>query len=120
MTGSLVFFAIVAAIVLVAILKTAVIVPQKTAYIVERLGRYRCTLDAGFHILIPFLDRIAYRHTLKEQAIDVPPSSLRFFSRSPSKYCFSFLDSTASVNKSGLTAKVRSMDFSLRHFSILA
>ena len=44
MTGSLVFFAIVAAIVLVAILKTAVIVPQKTAYIVERLGRYRCTL----------------------------------------------------------------------------
>ena len=73
MTGSLVFFAIVAAIVLVAILKTAVIVPQKTAYIVERLGRYRCTLDAGFHILIPFLDRIAYRHTLKEQAIDVPP-----------------------------------------------
>ena len=73
MTGSLVFFVIVAAIVLVAILKTAVIVPQKTAYTVERLGRYRCTLDAGFHILIPFLDRIAYRHTLKEQAIDVPP-----------------------------------------------
>ena len=73
MSGSLIFFAIVAAIVLVAILKTAVIVPQKTAYIVERLGRYRCTLDAGFHILIPFLDRIAYRHTLKEQAIDVPP-----------------------------------------------
>ena len=73
MTGSLVFFAIVTATVLVAILKTAVIVPQKTAYIVERLGRYRCTLDAGFHILIPFLDRIAYRHTLKEQAIDVPP-----------------------------------------------
>ena len=73
MSGGLVFFAIIAFIVLVAILKTAVIVPQKTAYIVERLGKYRCTLDAGFHILIPFLDRIAYRHTLKEQAIDVPP-----------------------------------------------
>ena len=73
MSGGLVFFGIVAFIVLVAIIKTAVIVPQKTAYIVERLGKYRCTLDAGFHILIPFLDRIAYRHTLKEQAIDVPP-----------------------------------------------
>ena len=65
MSGGLIFFAILAFIVLVAILKTAVIVPQKTAYIVERLGKYRCTLDAGFHILIPFFDRIAYRHTLK-------------------------------------------------------
>ncbi len=73
MTGPMIFFAIIAFITLVAILKTAVIVPQKTAYIVERLGKYRCTLDAGFHILIPFLDRVAYRHTLKEQAIDVPP-----------------------------------------------
>ena len=72
-SGGLIFFAIVALIVLVAIMKTAVIVPQKTAYIVERLGRYRCTLDAGFHILIPFFDRVAYKHSLKEQAIDVPP-----------------------------------------------
>ncbi|MBQ4470812.1 MAG: paraslipin, partial [Kiritimatiellae bacterium] len=72
-SGGLIFVAIVAFIVLVAIMKTAVIVPQKTAFIVERLGRYRCTLDAGFHILVPFFDRIAYKHTLKEQAIDVPP-----------------------------------------------
>ena len=72
-SGGLIFFAILAFIVFIAIIKTAVIVPQKTAYIVERLGRYRCTLDAGFHILVPFFDRIAYRHTLKEQAIDVPP-----------------------------------------------
>ena len=72
-SGGLVFFAIVAIIVLVAILKTAVVVPQKTAYIVERLGTYRTTLEAGFHILRPFFDRIAYRHTLKEMAIDVPP-----------------------------------------------
>ena len=72
-SGGLVFFAIVAIIVLVAILKTAVVVPQKTAYIVERLGKYRTTLEAGFHILLPFFDRIAYRHTLKEMAIDVPP-----------------------------------------------
>ena len=73
MGGGLVFFAILAIIVFIAIIKTAVIVPQKTAYIVERLGKYRCTLDAGFHILVPFFDRVAYRHTLKEQAIDVPP-----------------------------------------------
>jgi regulator of protease activity HflC (stomatin/prohibitin superfamily) len=73
MSGGLIFIGIVTTIVLVAIIKTAVIVPQKTAYIVERLGKYRCTLDAGFHILVPFFDRIAYRHTLKEQAIDVPP-----------------------------------------------
>jgi regulator of protease activity HflC (stomatin/prohibitin superfamily) len=71
--AAMIFAAVVAFIVLLAIVKTAVIVPQKTAYIVERLGKYRCTLEAGFHILFPFLDRIAYRHTLKEQAIDVPP-----------------------------------------------
>jgi regulator of protease activity HflC (stomatin/prohibitin superfamily) len=43
------------------------------AYIVERLGKYYTTLEAGFHILVPFLDRVAYKHTLKEQAVDVPP-----------------------------------------------
>ena len=73
MGGGLVFFEIGALIALVVLIKAAVIVPQKTAYIVERLGKYHCTLDAGFHLLIPFIDRIAYRHTLKEQAIDVPP-----------------------------------------------
>ncbi len=60
-------------VVLVVILKTAVIVPQRQAYVVERLGRYSSTLLAGFHILIPFLDRVAYKRTLKETPIDVPP-----------------------------------------------
>lgn len=69
----LIFLILVALFVLTVIVKGAVIVPQKTAFIIERLGKYRCTLEAGFHVLIPFLDRIAYRHTLKEQAIDVPP-----------------------------------------------
>ena len=69
----LIFLVLVALFVLTVIVKGAVIVPQKTAFIIERLGKYRCTLEAGFHVLIPFLDRIAYRHTLKEQAIDVPP-----------------------------------------------
>jgi regulator of protease activity HflC (stomatin/prohibitin superfamily) len=49
------------------------IVPQNEAYVVERLGKYSGTLLSGFHILIPFFDRVAYRHTLKEQVIDVPP-----------------------------------------------
>ncbi len=49
------------------------VVPQRQAYIVERLGKYYGTLEAGFHILMPVIDRVAYRHTLKEQAIDVPP-----------------------------------------------
>jgi regulator of protease activity HflC (stomatin/prohibitin superfamily) len=49
------------------------VVPQRTAIIVERLGKYRATFTAGFQVLIPFVDKIRYRHTLKEQAIDVPP-----------------------------------------------
>ncbi len=53
--------------------KTIRIVPQKQAYIVERLGKYSTTLEAGFHVLLPFVDRVSYRHTLKEQAVDVPP-----------------------------------------------
>ncbi|MGL4515763.1 SPFH domain-containing protein [Shewanella sp.] len=49
------------------------LVPTKSAYIVERLGKYHCTLDAGFHALIPFVDKVAYIHDLKEETIDVPP-----------------------------------------------
>jgi len=60
-------------LVVVAIFKTARIVPQKNAFIVERLGKYAKTLDAGFHILIPFLDRVAYKHSLKEVTADVLP-----------------------------------------------
>ena len=52
--------------------KTIRIVPQKKAYIIERLGKYSGTLEAGFHILVPFLDRVAYKHDLKEVAVDVP------------------------------------------------
>ena len=62
------------AIVLVAIIilwKTAIVVPQQSAYVVERLGKFSRKLDAGFHVLFPFLDKVAYKHTLKEQAIDI-------------------------------------------------
>ena len=58
-------------LVVVVIVKTAVIVPQQSAYVIERLGRYSRTLQAGFHILLPFLDTVAYKHTLKEQAVDI-------------------------------------------------
>jgi len=61
------------AILVVAILMTARIVPQRQAYIVERLGKYHKTLEAGFHVTVPFADRIAYKHSLKEIAMDVPP-----------------------------------------------
>jgi regulator of protease activity HflC (stomatin/prohibitin superfamily) len=56
----------------VMLMKTARVVPQKTVFIVERLGKYSRTLEAGFHILVPFIDRIAYKHSLKEVAMDVP------------------------------------------------
>lgn len=60
---------------LILFFKTIRIVPQKVAFIIERLGKYSKTLEAGFHILIPFLDKVSYKHTLKEQAVDVPPQS---------------------------------------------
>jgi regulator of protease activity HflC (stomatin/prohibitin superfamily) len=60
---------VVLAIVVIA--RTATVVPQQSAYVIENLGKYSRTLQAGFHILIPFVERIAYKHSLKEQAIDV-------------------------------------------------
>jgi regulator of protease activity HflC (stomatin/prohibitin superfamily) len=57
---------------LIVVAKTAIVVPQQSAYVVERLGRYAGTLDAGFHILVPFIDVVRYKHSLKENAIDIP------------------------------------------------
>jgi regulator of protease activity HflC (stomatin/prohibitin superfamily) len=59
-------------LVILVIAKTAIVVPQQSAYVVERLGRYSNTLGAGFHILLPFVDSIRYRHSLKEIAVDIP------------------------------------------------
>lgn len=56
---------------LVSFLSTFKVVPQRSVYIVERLGKFSRSLDAGFHILIPFIDKVAYKQNLKEQAIDV-------------------------------------------------
>ena len=65
--------AIGAVVVLFIIIKPIVrVVPQNSALIVERLGKYHKTLEAGFHILMPIIDKVKYRHSLKEFAIDVP------------------------------------------------
>jgi regulator of protease activity HflC (stomatin/prohibitin superfamily) len=70
--GALIVFVLVALLVLFVVYRTAVVVPQQSAFVVERLGRYHGTLNAGFHILVPFVDVIRYRLSLKEQAIDIP------------------------------------------------
>ena len=62
----------VVVLVIVTIAKTATIVPQQRAYVIENLGKYSRTLRAGFHILVPFVERIAYKHSLKEMAVDIP------------------------------------------------
>lgn len=71
--GSLLTVIIIVVAIFIILVKCAKIVPQKEAWIVERLGKYHSTLSAGLHLLIPFIDRIAYRQALKEEAIDVPP-----------------------------------------------
>jgi regulator of protease activity HflC (stomatin/prohibitin superfamily) len=60
------------ALALVVIARTATVVPQQSAYVIERLGKYAKTLQAGFHVLVPFVERVAYKHSLKENAVDIP------------------------------------------------
>ncbi|MBL8135263.1 MAG: paraslipin [Acidobacteria bacterium] len=72
MEGGFIVIVLLAIMALIVIAKTAIVVPQQSAFVVERLGRYSGTLDAGFHILLPFVDVIRYRHSLKEAALDIP------------------------------------------------
>jgi regulator of protease activity HflC (stomatin/prohibitin superfamily) len=72
MTGSAIVIIALAVLALIILFKTALVVPQQSAYVVERLGRYAGTLEAGFHILTPFVDVIRYKHSLKERALDIP------------------------------------------------
>ncbi|WP_430815415.1 SPFH domain-containing protein [Carboxylicivirga sp. RSCT41] len=71
---SIVLIAVIVVIVII-LLSCIKIVPQRSAYIVERLGKFNGTLTAGFHFLMPFLDKVSYKHTLKEAAIDVASQS---------------------------------------------
>jgi regulator of protease activity HflC (stomatin/prohibitin superfamily) len=63
-SGLLLLVVAVAVVAFTILVKTAIVVPQQSAYIVERLGKYSSTLSAGFHILVPFMERVAYRHSL--------------------------------------------------------
>jgi regulator of protease activity HflC (stomatin/prohibitin superfamily) len=72
MNIGLILGVILAVFAVAIIVKTAVVVPQQSAFVVERLGRFSGVLEAGFHVLMPFLDVVRYRHTLKEQAVDIP------------------------------------------------
>src|ERR687892_499091 len=71
MEGALIVFLVAALLLVFVVYRTAVVVPQQSAYVVERLGRYHGTLNAGFHVLVPFVDVIRYRHSLKEAAHDI-------------------------------------------------
>lgn len=71
MEGSLLALVVFAVFVFIILIKTAVVVPQRSEYVIERLGKYRATIGAGFHILIPFLDKVAYKRSLKEEPIDI-------------------------------------------------
>ena len=63
---------VIAIVVVIIVAKTATVVPQQSAFVIEHLGKYSRTLQAGFHILVPFFERVAYRHSLKEIATDIP------------------------------------------------
>jgi regulator of protease activity HflC (stomatin/prohibitin superfamily) len=66
-------FAVIAAIVAVLFISRAIkIVPQQNAWVVERLGKFDRTMAPGLHLLVPFIDRLAYKHSLKEIPLDVP------------------------------------------------
>ena len=71
-SGTAIVFFLLAILAIIIFAKTAIVVPQQSAYVVERLGKFAGVIDAGFHILVPFVDVIRYRHTLKEQSIDIP------------------------------------------------
>ena len=73
MDGGVFILVILACLVIIVFAKTAVVVPQKSEFIVERLGKYATTLGAGFHILIPFIDRVAYKRSMKEEVLEIPP-----------------------------------------------
>ena len=72
MNESIIVIGVLAVIIIILLIKTAVIVPQRSEFVIERLGKYRQSLSAGFHILVPFLDKVAYKRSLKEEVMDIP------------------------------------------------
>jgi len=72
MNESIIVVGVISVIIVLLLIKSAVIVPQRSEYVVERLGKYSKSLSAGFHILVPFVDKVAYKRSLKEEVMDVP------------------------------------------------
>ncbi len=72
MNESLIVVGVITVIVVVLLIKTAIIIPQRSEYIIERLGKYSKSIGAGFHILIPFFDKVAYKRILKEEVMEIP------------------------------------------------
>ncbi len=73
MNESLIVVGVLAVIIIVLLIKTAIVVPQRSEYVIERLGKFSKSIGAGFHILIPFFDKVAYRRVLKEEVMEIPP-----------------------------------------------
>ncbi len=71
MNESLIVVGVIALLIIILLLKTAIVVPQRSEFIIESLGKYTKTLGAGFHILIPFFDKVAYKRSLKEEVLDI-------------------------------------------------
>ncbi len=69
----MVIWGIIFVVLIIKFFQSIRLVPTKSAYLVERLGRYHKTLEAGFHALIPFIDKVTFIQDLKEESIDVPP-----------------------------------------------
>lgn len=70
---NLLFWGTLFFIVIVQFVRSIRLVPTKKAYVVERLGKYHKTLGAGFHALVPFIDKVTYIQNMKERTMDVPP-----------------------------------------------
>jgi len=73
MNESLIVVGVLAVIIIVLLIKTAIVVPQRSEYVIERLGKFSKSIGAGFHILIPFFDKVAYKRILKEEVMEIPP-----------------------------------------------
>ena len=72
MNESLIVVGVIAVIVIVLLIKTAIVVPQRSEFVIERLGKYSKSIGAGFHILVPFFDKVAYKRVLKEEVMEIP------------------------------------------------
>lgn len=71
-TPLLIILGALGALVVISIVRSFRVVPAQSVQIVERLGKYANTLTSGFHLLVPFIDKVRYIHSLKEHAVDVP------------------------------------------------